>query len=55
MQITPTTHVRLFSPTGKLLRESTGKALNTAGLPRGVYLLQTREGSRSVQKTIRIE
>jgi pectin methylesterase-like acyl-CoA thioesterase len=55
MQITPATRVRLFSTTGKLLRESTGEVLNTAGLPRGVYLLQTRNGSRSVQKTIRIE
>ena len=55
LQITPATRVRLFSPTGKLLRESTGEVLNTAGLPRGVYLLQTCEGSRSVQKTIRIE
>ena len=55
MQITPTTHVRLFSTTGKLLRESTGEAISTIGLPRGIYLLQTREGSHTLQKSIRIE
>ena len=55
LAITPTAHVKLFSMTGKLLREATGKAISTTGLPRGVYLLQTRDGSRSVQKTLRVE
>ena len=55
MQITPTTHVRLFSTTGKLLRESTGEAISTAGLPRGIYILQVRDGSRHMQKAIRVK
>ena len=55
MQITPTTHVRLFSTTGKLLRETTGKAISTAGLPRGIYILQVRDGSRHMQKAIRVK
>jgi pectin methylesterase-like acyl-CoA thioesterase len=55
LEYTSSTRLRIFSATGKLLRESMGKVPNTAGLPRGVYLLQTRDGSRSMQKKIRIE
>lgn len=49
------TRVRLFSMTGKLLRESTGNAVSTAGLPRGVYILQTTAPGHSAQKTIRVK
>ena len=52
---TSSTHVRLFSTTGKLLRESTGEAISTAGLPRGIYIMQVRDGSRNMQKTIRVK
>ena len=49
------TRVRLFSMTGKLLRESTGNVVSTAGLPRGIYILQTTAPGHSVQKTIRVK
>ena len=49
------TRVRLFSMTGKLLRESSGNAVSTAGLPRGIYILQTTAPGHSVQKTIRVK
>ena len=53
--ITPATHVRLFSATGKLLREATGKAVSMKGLPRGIYILQIRDGSATNQKIIRVK
>ena len=55
MQITPVTHVRLFSTTGKLLREATGEAISMAGLPRGIYLLQTRNGAALRQQMIQVK
>ncbi len=55
LEYTGSTHVRLFSTTGKLLRESTGEAISTAGLPRGIYIMQVRDGSRNMQKTIRVK
>lgn len=53
--ITPATHVRLFSATGKLLRETTGNAVSMKGLPRGTYILQIRDGSATSQKIIRVK
>ena len=50
-----TTHVRIFSMTGKLLRESAGNGVNMAGLPRGIYLVQTRDGSVTSQKVIHVK
>ena len=52
-----TTRVRLFSMTGKLLRESTdvNTAGNAAGLPRGIYILQIRNGSITSQKIIQVK
>ena len=55
LEYTSSTRVRIFSATGKLVRESTGAAINTKGLPRGIYIMQVRDGSRNMQKTIRIE
>ena len=55
LEYTSSTHARLFSTTGKLLRESTGAAINMAGLPRGIYIMQMRDGSRNMQKTIRVK
>jgi hypothetical protein len=49
------TRVRLFSMTGKLLRESSGNTVSTAGLPRGIYILQTTASGHSAQKTIRVK
>jgi len=53
--ITPATHVRFFSATGKLLRETTGNAVSMKGLPRGTYILQIRDGSATSQKIIRVK
>lgn len=53
--ITPATRVRLFSATGKLLRETTGNAVSMKGLPRGTYILQIRDGSATSQKIIRVK
>lgn len=52
-----TTRVRLFSMTGKLLRESAdvNTAGNAAGLPRGIYILQIRKGSITSQKIIQVK
>lgn len=52
-----TTRVRLFSMTGKLLRESAdvNTAGNAAGLPRGIYILQIRNGSITSQKIIQVK
>ena len=47
------TRIRLFSMTGKLLRESAD--VNTVGLPRGTYILQIRDGSATSQKIIRVK
>lgn len=47
------TRIRLFSMTGKLLRESAD--VNTVGLPRGIYILQTVEPGHSIQKIIRVK
>ncbi len=55
LEYTSSTNVRLFSTTGKLLRESTGAAVSTNGLPRGIYIIQVRDGSRNMQKTIRVK
>ena len=51
------TRVRLFSMTGKLLRESAdvNTAGNAAGLPRGIYILQIRNGSITSQKIIQVK
>jgi hypothetical protein len=53
--ITPATHVRLFSATGKLLRETTGNAVSMKGLPRGIYILQTVAPGHSIQTIIRVK
>lgn len=55
LEYTSSTNVRLFSTTGKLLRESTGAAISTNGLPRGIYIMQVRDGSHNMQKTIRVK
>ena len=55
LEYTSSTSVRIFSTTGKLLRESTGAAISTNGLPRGIYIMQVRDGSRNMQKTIRVK
>lgn len=47
------TRIRLFSMTGKLLRESAD--INTVGLPRGIYILQTVAPGHSIQKIIRVK
>ena len=55
LEYTSSTSVRIFSTTGKLLRENTGAAISTNGLPRGIYIMQVRDGSRNMQKTIRVK
>ena len=55
LEYTSSTSVRIFSTTGKLLRESTGAAISTNGLPRGIYIMQVRDGSHNMQKTIRVK
>lgn len=52
-QLTPTTRVRLFTLTGKLLRESS--SLETENLAPGMYLLQRGEGSLLRQQIIRVK
>lgn len=54
-EVSPTTHIRLFSMTGKLIRETIGAAINTEGLNRGVYLMQMQDASTSIQKVIRVK
>ena len=55
LEYTSSTSVRIFSTTGKLLRENTGAAISTNGLPHGIYIMQVRDGSRNMQKTIRVK
>lgn len=56
LEYSPATRVQVFSATGKLVRESIGRAaISTSGLPRGIYILKVRDGSRNMQKAIRIE
>lgn len=56
LEYSPATRVQVFSATGKLVRESIGHAaISTSGLPRGIYILKVRDGSRNMQKTVRIE
>ena len=55
LEYSPATRVQVFSATGKLVRESVGRAASMAGLPRGIYILKVRDGSRNMQKTVRIE
>ena len=52
-QIVPTTHVRLFTLTGQLLRE--GSSLETENLAPGMYLLQRGDGSIFRQQIIRVK
>ena len=47
--------VRLYSTSGKLLRESIGGAVDTKGLNSGVYLLQVRNGFATQSKMIRVK
>lgn len=54
LEYSPDVRVRLFSMTGKLLRESVG-SINTVGLDQGVYLLQTYNGSKLRQQMIRVK
>ena len=46
---------RLFSITGKLLREATGNRVSTENLNRGTYILLVHEGSATYRKIIRVE
>lgn len=56
LEYSPATRVQVFSATGKLVRESVGNAaISMAGLPRGIYILRVRDGSRNTQKTVRLE
>ena len=55
LEYSPATRVQVFSATGKLVRESIGRAASMSGLPRGIYILKVRDGSRNMQKAIRIE
>ena len=55
LEYSPATRVQVFSATGKLVRESVGRATSMAGLPRGIYILKVRDGSRNTQKTIRVK
>jgi hypothetical protein len=54
-QLLPTTRVRLFSVTGKLIRESVGSTVNTEKLAPGVYLLQTQNGATFRRQIIRVK
>jgi len=49
------TRIRLFSTSGKLLRESVGGTVDTKGLNSGVYLLQVRDGFATRSKMIRVK
>lgn len=55
LEYSPATRVQVFSATGKLVRESVGRATSMAGLPRGIYILRVHDGSRNTQKTVRLE
>lgn len=55
LEYSPATRVQVFSATGKLVRESVGRATSMAGLPRGIYILKVRDGSRNTQKTVRVK
>lgn len=55
LEYSPATRVQVFSATGKLVRESVGRATSMAGLPRGIYIMQVRDGSHNMQKTIRVK
>jgi len=56
LEYSPATRVQVFSATGKLVRESVGNAaISTKGLPRGIYILRVHDGSRNMQKTIRVK
>ncbi len=55
LEYSPATRVQVFSATGKLVRESVGRATSMAGLPRGIYILRVHDGSRNTQKTIRVK
>ena len=55
LEYSPATRVQVFSATGKLVRESVGHAASMAGLPRGIYIVKVRDGSRNMQKTIRVK
>ncbi len=56
LEYSPATRVQVFSATGKLVRESVGNAaISTNGLPRGIYIMQVRDGSHNMQKTIRVK
>ena len=54
-KLLPTTRVRLFSVTGKLIREFVGSTVNTEKLAPGVYLLQTQNGAAFRQQIIRVK
>lgn len=55
LEYSPATRMQVFSATGKLVRESVGRATSMAGLPRGIYIMQVRDGSHNMQKTIRVK
>lgn len=55
LEYSPATRVQVFSATGKLVRESVGRATSMAGLPRGIYILRVHDGSRNMQKTVRLK
>lgn len=55
LEYSPATRVQVFSATGKLVRESVGPATSMAGLPRGIYILRVHDGSRNMQKTVRVK
>ncbi|MBO6136176.1 MAG: pectin esterase [Fibrobacter sp.] len=55
LEYSPATRVQVFSATGKLVRESVGRATSMAGLPRGIYILRVHDGSRNTQKTVRVK
>lgn len=55
LEYSPAARVQVFSATGKLVRESIGRVASVSGLPRGIYIVKVRDGSRNMQKTIRLE
>lgn len=54
-QLTPINHVRLFTLTGQLVRESVGSSVSTENLAPGMYLLQRGDGSLLRQQIIRVK
>ena len=54
LNIGPKTRVRLFTLTGQLLRETVGRPVSTVGLHRGVYLMQSSDGSRLHRQVIQV-